>query len=128
MGEELKKLDLAVTSSFDISFVFNVYTLGEECLQRLGFKAEEYYNLEFSLLHALGFTDEQIEAANDFVCGTMTVEGAPYLKDAHLPVFDCANKCGRNGLRYIHPHAWKPWGYSASHFWVPITFFQSAAA
>lgn len=104
MGEELKKLDTAVASSFDISFVFNVYTLGEECLQRLGFKAEEYYNLEFSLLHALGFTDDQIDAANDFVCGTMTVEGAPYLKDAHLSVFDCANKCGKHGERYIHPH------------------------
>ncbi|MBO9729189.1 MAG: vitamin B12-dependent ribonucleotide reductase [Chitinophaga sp.] len=104
MGEELKKLDAAVTSSFDIAFVFNVYTLGEECLQRLGFKAEEYYNLEFSLLHELGFTDAQIDAANDFVCGTMTVEGAPYLKEAHLPVFDCANKCGKHGVRYIHPH------------------------
>ncbi|MGF6926277.1 ribonucleoside-diphosphate reductase alpha chain [Chitinophaga sp. W2I13] len=104
MGEELKKLDTAVSSSFDISFVFNVYTLGEECLQRLGFKAEDYYSLEFSLLHALGFTDEQIEAANDYVCGTMTVEGAPYLKDAHLPVFDCANKCGKHGERYIHAH------------------------
>ncbi|HWV67410.1 vitamin B12-dependent ribonucleotide reductase [Chitinophaga sp.] len=104
IGEELKKLDTAVSSSFDISFVFNVYTLGEECLQRLGFKAEEYYSLEFSLLHALGFTEEQIEAANDYVCGTMTVEGAPYLKAAHLPVFDCANKCGKHGERYIHAH------------------------
>jgi ribonucleoside-diphosphate reductase alpha chain len=81
-----------------------VYTLGEECLQRLGFKPEEYFNMEFSLLHELGFTDEQIEAANDFVCGTMTVEGAPYLKAEHLPVFDCANKCGKKGERYIHPH------------------------
>lgn len=104
MGEELKTLDGAVASSFDISFVFNVYTLGEACLQRLGFKAEEYYHLEFSLLHALGFTDEQIEAANDYICGTMTVEGAPYLKAAHLPVFDCANRCGKHGERYIHPH------------------------
>lgn len=104
MGEELKTLDNAVASSFDISFVFNVYTLGEACLQRLGFKAEEYYHLEFSLLHALGFTDEQIEAANDYICGTMTVEGAPYLKAAHLPVFDCANRCGKHGERYIHPH------------------------
>ena len=57
-----------------------------------------------SLLEALGFTDEQIEAANDYVCGTMTVEGAPYLKDEHLPVFDCANKCGKKGERYIHAH------------------------
>lgn len=104
IAEELKKLDNAVASSFDISFVFNVHTLGEECMQRLGYKPEEYFNLEFSLLHALGFTDEEIEAANDYVCGTMTVEGAPYLKTEHLPVFDCANKCGKTGKRYIHPH------------------------
>lgn len=104
IGEELRKLDAAVVSSFDIGFVFNVYTLGEECLQRLGFTPASYYSLEFSLLHELGFTDEQIQAANDYVCGTMTVEGAPYLKDADLPVFDCANKCGKNGERYIHPH------------------------
>ncbi|WP_143304482.1 vitamin B12-dependent ribonucleotide reductase [Chitinophaga vietnamensis] len=104
IGEELKKLDAAVVSSFDISFVFNVYTLGEECLQRLGFKPEQYFSMEFSLLHELGFSDEQIDAANDYVCGTMTVEGAPYLKEAHLPVFDCANKCGKHGERYIHPH------------------------
>jgi len=104
IAEEMKKLDTAVASSFDISFVFNVYTLGEECLQRLGYKPEQYFSMEFSLLHELGFTDEQIEAANDYVCGTMTVEGAPYLKPEHLPVFDCANKCGKKGERYIHPH------------------------
>jgi ribonucleoside-diphosphate reductase alpha chain len=52
----------------------------------------------------LGFTDEQIEAANDYVCGTMTVEGAPYLKEEHYPVFDCANKCGKKGERFIHAH------------------------
>ncbi|NML36569.1 vitamin B12-dependent ribonucleotide reductase [Chitinophaga sp. G-6-1-13] len=104
IAEELKKLDTAVSSSFDISFVFNVYTLGEACLQRLGFVPEQYFNLDFSLLHALGFQDTEIEAANDYVCGTMTVEGAPYLQEAHLPVFDCANKCGKHGQRYIHPH------------------------
>ncbi len=104
IAEEMKKLDTAVVSSFDISFVFNVYTLGEECLQRLGFKPEQYFNMEFSLLHELGFADEQIEAANDYICGTMTVEGAPYLKAEHLPIFDCANKCGKKGERYIHPH------------------------
>ena len=52
----------------------------------------------------LDFSDEEIEAANDYICGTMTVEGAPYLKEEHLPVFDCANKCGKNGERYIHAH------------------------
>lgn len=104
IGEELKKLDAAVESAFEIGFVFNVYTLGEECLQRLGFQPEQYYDMEFSLLHELGFSDEEIEAANDYVCGTMMIEGAPFLKPEHLPVFDCANKCGKNGERYIHPH------------------------
>lgn len=104
IGEELKKLDTAVESAFEIGFVFNVYTLGEECLKRLGFQPEQYYDMEFSLLHELGFSDEEIEAANDYVCGTMMVEGAPFLKPEHLPVFDCANKCGKDGERYIHPH------------------------
>jgi len=104
IAEEIKKLDAAVGSAFEISFVFNVYNLGEECLQRLGFKPEQYYNFEWSLLEALGFSDDEIEAANNYVCGTMTVEGAPFLKEEHLPVFDCANKCGKKGERYIHAH------------------------
>lgn len=104
LADEIKKLDAAVISAFEIGFVFNVYTLGEPCLQRLGFQPEQYFNFEWSLLEALGFTDAQIDEANDYVCGTMTVEGAPYLKPEHLPVFDCANKCGRKGQRYIHAH------------------------
>lgn len=104
IAEEIKKLDASVASAFEIGFVFNVYNLGEECLQRLGFKAEQYFNFEWSLLEALGFNDDQIETANDYVCGTMTIEGAPYLKEEHLPVFDCANKCGKKGERYIHAH------------------------
>ena len=81
IAEEIKKLDAAVASAFEIGFVFNVYNLGEECLQRLGFQAEQYYNFEWNLLEALGFSDDQIEDANDYVCGTMTVEGAPLLKE-----------------------------------------------
>ena len=104
IAEEIKKLDAAVGTAFEIGFVFNVYNLGEECLQRLGFKPEQYFNFEWSLLEALGFTDEQMDAANDYVCGTMTIEGAPYLKNEHLPVFDCANKCGKKGERFIHAH------------------------
>ncbi len=104
IAEEIKKLDAAVGSAFEIGFVFNVYNLGEECLQRLGFKPAQYFNFEWSLLEALGFSEAEIEAANDYVCGAMTVEGAPFLKDEHLPVFDCANKCGKKGLRYIHAH------------------------
>ena len=104
IAEELKKLDAAVESAFEIGFVFNVYNLGEECLQRLGFQPEAYYDMSFNLLESLGFTDDEIDAANDYVCGTMTIEGAPFLKEEHLSVFDCANKCGKKGERYIHAH------------------------
>jgi ribonucleoside-diphosphate reductase alpha chain len=91
-------------SAFEIGFVFNVFTLGESCLQRLGFTPNQYNDFGWSLLEALGFSDKEIEAANIYVCGTMTVEGAPHLKDEHLSVFDCANKCGQTGQRYIHAH------------------------
>jgi ribonucleoside-diphosphate reductase alpha chain len=101
---EIERLNAAMASAFEIGFVFNVYTLGEACLERLGFKPEQYHDFEWSLLEALGFSDKDIEAANIYICGTMTVEGAPYLKDEHLSVFDCANKCGAIGQRYIHAH------------------------
>lgn len=104
IAEEIKKLDDAVSSAFEVGFVFNVYTLGEECLQRLGFKPEQYFNFDWNMLHALGFKHAEIEAANDYVCGTMTIEGAPFLKEEHYAVFDCANKCGKKGQRYIHAH------------------------
>jgi len=104
IADEIKKLEAALASAFEIGFVFNKYTLGEECLQRLGFIPEQYNDFNWSLLEALGFSNEEIEAANDYVCGTMMIEGAPYLKPEHLPVFDCANKCGKKGERYIHAH------------------------
>ncbi len=104
LPEDLVKLNAAMASTFEIGFVFNVYTLGEVCLQRLGFTASQYNDFGWSLLEALGFTEEEIEAANIYVCGTMTVEGAPYLKEEHLSVFDCANKCGQTGERFIHAH------------------------
>ncbi len=102
--KEIEKLNGAAKSAFEIGFIFNRFTLGDECMQRLGFAEAQYADWNFNLLEELGFTEEQIDAANDYVCGTMTIEGAPYLKDAHLPVFDCANKCGKKGERYIHAY------------------------
>lgn len=104
LADELKAVDEAVETAFEIGFVFNIYTLGEPCLKRLGFSSEAYKASDFNLLEALGFTEDQIETANNYVCGTMTIEGAPYLREEHLPVFDCANKCGNIGKRFIHAH------------------------
>ena len=104
LPEEIAKLNGAAKSAFEIGFIFNRFTLGDACLTRLGFKEEVFADWSFNLLESLGFTEDQIDAANDYVCGTMTVEGAPALKDEHLPVFDCANKNGKKGVRYIHAH------------------------
>ncbi|MBX9734310.1 MAG: vitamin B12-dependent ribonucleotide reductase, partial [Chitinophagaceae bacterium] len=102
--EEINKLNAAARSAFEIGFIFNRFTLGDACLQRLGFNESQYGDWSFNLLEAIGFTEDEIDAANDYVCGTMTVEGAPFLKESHLPVFDCANKCGKKGERYIHAY------------------------
>ncbi|MCX6298968.1 MAG: adenosylcobalamin-dependent ribonucleoside-diphosphate reductase, partial [Bacteroidetes bacterium] len=101
---EIEKLNSVAPAAFEIGFIFNRFTLGDECMQRLGFSEDVYSDWSFNLLEAIGFTEDQIAAANDYVCGTMTIEGAPLLNPAHLPVFDCANKCGKKGERYIHAH------------------------
>ncbi len=98
----LQALESALASAFDIRFAFNKWTLGADfCTKVLGFREDELDNVAFDMLSALGFTKEEIDAANVYCCGAMTIEGAPYLKDEHLPVFDCANPCGRKGKRYL---------------------------
>jgi ribonucleoside-diphosphate reductase alpha chain len=98
----LDAVEAALGSAFDIKFAFNKWTLGESfCTERLGIAAERLAEPGFDLLAALGFSRAEIEAANTYCCGAMTLEGAPYLKSEHLAVFDCANPCGRNGTRCI---------------------------
>lgn len=100
--EDIAKVEKALPGTFELPFAFNIWTLGQEALDRVGISAEAASAPGFDLLTALGFSRKQIEEANEHICGTMTVEGAPFLKDEHLPVFDCANKCGKKGTRYIH--------------------------
>ncbi|WP_417208744.1 vitamin B12-dependent ribonucleotide reductase [Antarctobacter sp.] len=99
---QIDKIEGALASAFDIRFVFNQWTLGEGfCRDVLGIPTEKLTDPSFDLLRHLGFSKADIEAANDHVCGTMTLEGAPHLKDEHLSVFDCANPCGKKGKRYL---------------------------
>ncbi|MBA4118303.1 MAG: ribonucleoside-diphosphate reductase, adenosylcobalamin-dependent [Candidatus Puniceispirillum sp.] len=98
----LSALEDSLKSAFDVRFAFNKWTLGEEfCEKVLGFTKEQLSDVSFDMLTALGFSKEEIEAANGYCCGTMTLEGAPYLKPEHLPIFDCANPCGRLGKRFL---------------------------
>ncbi|MGJ8625344.1 MAG: vitamin B12-dependent ribonucleotide reductase [Sulfitobacter sp.] len=99
---ELAKVDAALAQAFDIRFVFNQWTLGEEfCTQVLGIPADKLNDPTFDLLKSLGFSKKDIDAANDHVCGTMTLEGAPHLKEEHYSIFDCANPCGKKGKRFL---------------------------
>src|ERR1700677_4669947 len=98
----IDKVEAALGGAFDIRSVFNKWTIGVETLaQALKITPERYDAPGFDLLTALGFTRSEIEAANAYACGAMTLEGAPYLKQEHLSVFDCANPCGRIGKRYL---------------------------
>jgi len=99
---EIQKLEEAAASAFDIKFAFNKWTLGEAfCHDTLGLSDAQLGDPSFDLLAAIGFSRAEVEAANTYVCGAMTLEGAPRLKVEHLPVFDCANACGRIGKRYL---------------------------
>ncbi len=100
--KQLDVLKVALENAFDIKFAFNHFTLGADfCRDELGFTDEQLNDFNFNMLEALGFSKDEIEAANIHVCGAMTLEGAPHLKDAHLPIFDCANVCGRIGKRFL---------------------------
>ncbi len=101
----IERIEASLATAYDIRFVFNRWTLGDEfCTGTLGIPAEKLEEPDFDLLSGIGFGSKDIAAANAYCCGTMTLEGAPYLKDEHLPVFDCANPCGATGKRYL---SWK---------------------
>ena len=99
---QIDAVEAGLVSAFDIKFAFNQWTLGEDfCTGTLGIDAARLVDPSFDMLRALGFSKAEIDAANGYACGTMTLEGAPHLKDEHLNVFDCANPCGKLGKRYL---------------------------
>lgn len=102
--ETLIALNRDMPNIFDISFAFTKWTLGEEfCVETLKIERAALDDPACNILRHIGFSAAEIAEANEYVCGTMTLEGAPHLREEHLPVFDCANKCGRKGQRFISP-------------------------
>lgn len=99
--EAIKRVEESLPKVFDLKSAFSPWSLGEEVMKSLGFNPQEYVEPSFDLLASLGFSAKAIARANDRMCGQHTVEGAPHLKDDHLAVFDCANRCGRLGTRFI---------------------------
>ncbi|MBX3229961.1 MAG: vitamin B12-dependent ribonucleotide reductase [Labilithrix sp.] len=99
--EELAKAEAALPGLFDLDSAFAPWVLGEDTYDRLGVTKEARSVRGFSLLTTLGFTKAEIDEAADHIIGRMTIEGAPYLKPSHYPVFDCANRCGKTGQRFL---------------------------
>ncbi|MDA9645416.1 vitamin B12-dependent ribonucleotide reductase [Candidatus Actinomarina] len=100
--EDVAKIEAALPGAFEIQHAFNVFVLGEDTLKGLGIAEEEYTSFDFNLLETLGYSRNEVAQANLHICGTQKIEGAPYLKEEHIDVFDCANKCGKDGERFIH--------------------------
>ncbi len=102
--DDLDRVNDALPGVFELSFAFNAWTLGDALLRRLGIDPERAKaDPGFNLLHDLGLSDAQISDLNDRICGRQTIEGAPHLRPEHLSVFDCANACGKYGVRFIAP-------------------------
>ena len=99
---DIASIESSLPGAFEIQHAFNVFVIGEETMQRLNISEEDYTSFDFNLLEELGFTKTEIAEANKYICGTQTIEGAPHLQDKDLSVFDCANKCGKDGERFIH--------------------------
>ena len=99
---DLSRIETGLQGALELGFAVNPWTLGEETMTRLGYKKDVWAEPGFDLLAELGFDEDEVEAASDHICGRQTVEGAPFLKSEHLPVFDCANRCGKHGKRFIH--------------------------
>jgi ribonucleoside-diphosphate reductase alpha chain len=98
----LARIEKALPGAFTLEDAFSEFRLGKDFLNGvLGIDAETSAAPGFRLLAHMGFTDEKVREAEEYLCGTLTVEGAPHLAEEHLPIFDCANRCGRRGRRFI---------------------------
>jgi len=102
---EIEKAEEALRGVFDVGFALAPWVIGTEAYDRLEIEPQVYNKPGFHLLRYLGHTDKEIGEINDVVIGRMTVEGAPHLRAEHLPVFDCANRCGKIGERFLEPMA-----------------------
>ncbi len=100
--EEIARVEDALPGVFELGYALSPWVLGESALGRLGVKPEELHKPGFDLARRLGFTVEEIQRTSDYACGLQTIEGAPHLREEDLPVFDCANRCGTIGQRFIH--------------------------
>jgi ribonucleoside-diphosphate reductase alpha chain len=97
--ETLDAIEASLLAAMSLDAIVNVRMLSTETLARLNLTRDTFV---MSLLREkLGFTNSDLETASAVICGRLTLEGAPHLKDEHLPIFDCAMPCGKHGTRSV---------------------------
>lgn len=92
------------TTLLELGFTQEEVKLAYESVKSSASFSEWTAGITPELLKKKGMTHQEVQAISNYVNGTQTIEGAPGMKDEHLPVFDCANRCG-NGERFIDPMA-----------------------
>jgi ribonucleoside-diphosphate reductase alpha chain len=100
--QEFVKMNASLANAFTLPFSLTPHVLGREFFaDTLKIPDTTYSQAGFNLLSYLGFSEGEIEEANRWSCGTMTIEGAPHLKPEHYSIFDTASPNGRIGRRSI---------------------------
>jgi len=97
---EVERIEEALPGVFELSQAFAPRVIGDAYI-RLGVHEPN----PSALLRKLGFSARQLEEASDVVVGCMTIEGAPDLREQDVAVFDCANRCGTKGQRFLRPES-----------------------
>ena len=103
---EIAQVERQLPDAFDLRFLFTARSFGADVLRGpLGMSEADIDAHGGDLLAWMDFAAEDVEAANVFALGAGTVEGAPHLDPAHLPVFDTATPSGRRGTRALSSDA-----------------------
>ncbi|MFO0563685.1 MAG: vitamin B12-dependent ribonucleotide reductase [Polyangiales bacterium] len=103
--DEIRKVEAGLRGAFTLPQAFGKHVIGADAYKRLGVSDEQMKSPGFSLLEFFGLSKSQIDEASDVILGRSTIEGAPHLRQEHYAVFDCANRCGKHGKRFLAPMA-----------------------
>ena len=100
---DIEMINKKIPGVFDLDHAFTKEVISPETLNKINITSDQLEDNSFQLLKHLGFSEDEIEEASKVICGTMTMEGAHEIKPEHMAIFDCANRCGKYGKRFIAP-------------------------
>ena len=83
-----QRLEAAIPQTASLRHIFNQWVLGrQECTENLGLDPVQIDDYGFDMLAALGFSDDQVAAADRYCCGHGRLAGAPGISAADAAAF-----------------------------------------